>query len=206
MTAKQKSTPAMSKQPNGKTVRDGMQIIRDLHARGRAFTNARNGVVAHFLATGNKQADIVTATGLDKGDVSRIAGYLNKGNNGKTGEQLTRAAKRLTVNGIDVDTFETIAGAARLGADLVRIRAAKTTPGAKTTPAGTGDTTPAVEPKTLGTSEDVSDLIALHAENVFDAYVSLTGDDRRRYAAAIADALRNAEIKVAEDAAVADAA
>lgn len=48
-------------------------VVANWAAQGRKFTDARNAGVAHLLATGVKASIIVSETGLDKGDVSRIA-------------------------------------------------------------------------------------------------------------------------------------
>lgn len=55
------------------TTNNTTATIAQWAAQGRTFTDARNAGVAHLIATGVKQAVIVSETGLDKGDVSRVA-------------------------------------------------------------------------------------------------------------------------------------
>jgi hypothetical protein len=63
-----KGTKIMTETTNNTTA-----TIAQWAAQGRTFTDARNAGVAHLIATGVKQATIVSETGLDKGDVSRVA-------------------------------------------------------------------------------------------------------------------------------------
>lgn len=165
-------------------------LVSALAKRGRGFTDARNGVIAHLLTTGVAQADIVKGTGVDKGDVSRIAGYLRKGNKGKTSAQLTNSAKRLTVGSINPDDFGSITAAATLGSLLQRERVQASTKDKGTATQGTEDKGTA----TKGTTQPVADTLEAIREGVYAFSLTATDADFKRLEVALTEAMRQGRI------------
>lgn len=56
----------------GTPVQNTTALLSAVAAKGRAYTDARNSIVAHLLSIGVSQKVIVTEGGIDKGDVSRV--------------------------------------------------------------------------------------------------------------------------------------
>lgn len=90
------------------------QLVRTLDGYGRRYSDARNALVAHLVATGVKQTDIVTETGLDKGDVSRIAKVVNNNATAKS------SAKRISLGGLDPESPSTLSKVAKVGETYFR--------------------------------------------------------------------------------------
>lgn len=90
-------------------------LIGALDAQGRKFTDARNAVIVHALATGVKQSVIVAESGVDKGDVSRLNKVLTN-----LAPARVKAIKALDLRSIDASKPDTLAAAVKFGADNLR--------------------------------------------------------------------------------------
>lgn len=169
--------------------------IATLQSRGRAFTNARNAVIAHALLTGTKGSVISTESGVDKGDVSRI-NKIVKGLNKRTNEY--KALFSLDVSKLNVDNFESLSAAIALGEGFKRDR----TGAAGGAAAGKGQgaaATPSTVNAATGEGEDTDMLATIHEFLV-------NAPDFGAAKALVNAAIESAERELAEAAAAADAA
>jgi len=91
------------------------KLIGALDAQGRKFTDARNAVIVHALATGVKQSVIVNESGVDKGDVSRLNKVLTNMAPAKV-----KTIKSLDVSSLNVNDADSLASAVKFGADNLR--------------------------------------------------------------------------------------
>jgi hypothetical protein len=115
------TTPRKRTVPTGPAVPSNVAnvstVIRNWDAMGRTFTDARNAAVGRALATGVKPAVVVTETGLDKGDVSRI---------GKATRLLTAPQKKrllglsLPISDADMTSSEFVSSFADFGSKFYR--------------------------------------------------------------------------------------
>ncbi len=100
-------------------ITNGTALLKVIAERGRAFTDARNAVIAHLLSVDVSQKTIVDESGVDKGDVSRV----NKVLQGlKPAQQ--KALKGLNLGTLDVNDLDSMAAAVKLGTLFRRQKAA----------------------------------------------------------------------------------
>jgi hypothetical protein len=207
MTSNPRTTSAKSKAEQGTNVTG---LIATLYGRGRSFTDARNTLIAHVLSTGVRASVIIAESGVDKGDVSRIANALADMKASKATTTIGKAYKSvasLDVSTIDVDTFATVEAIALIGATYFRRikRATGATGGAAAgkgqgkTPAETQEPTVTDKVSPNGQTEN-TDMLA----TVFDFLVN--APDFALARALILSAIDRAEIAVAEATAEQDAA
>lgn len=123
------------------------KLIGALDAQGRKFTDARNAVIVHALATGVKQSVIVAESGVDKGDVSRLNKVM-----GNLAPTKLRAIKGMSLVGLDATQPDTLAAAVKFGADNLR----RVKPPVSGAAAGKGANTTTAQ-------EDADPMAALHA-------------------------------------------
>lgn len=90
------------------------ETIAALNTIGRRYTDARNALIARCIAAGDKQSDVVAATRVDKGDVSRIAKVVNSDAKAKG------AALRLKVNAINAGDPASLLAAGKVGETYFR--------------------------------------------------------------------------------------
>lgn len=181
-------------------------LIVTLDAYGRRYTDVRNATLAHVVWSGVKQADIVKATGIDKGNLSRVVkafNALDKSNKTRRGIQsLDLTALAASVGDA---TSDVVVHAATLGSNLRRKGHTTNTSKAGRKPAPLASTGVARvaevddEGKATGKIADIDIM-----QFVFAA--AMGAPDFAKFKAMVEAALANAESALAKAAAEADIA
>lgn len=147
--------------------------VKTLNGRGRDFTRARNVVIARALATGTKAAVIVSESGVDKGDVSRIGKRLGELKEARANTKEGKAYKfilSLDVASINADVWDTVAPVAAVGVFFERVKVATGAAQGKGQGKQTADDAPATVNPVTGSS-DSTDMQAV----IFD-FVAQSSD------------------------------
>lgn len=139
---------------------DTLHLVTTAARLGRQFTDARNGLIAYHLAHGVTQADLVKSTGVDKGDVSRIAGMLKA----LTPQQLGKV-KALPIPALAVEGVEARSGnfdrVVKAGEAFRRVRKPRATAPVKSTAEGAeGAESTADDTQTVVNVQSAADIIA----------------------------------------------
>lgn len=161
---------------------DSLAYIKLAADRGRSFTDCRNALIAQALIRGAKQSEIVAGTGVDKGDVSRIAKMVGE----MTKAASTRFAGSIVLAELNLDDFDAVATIAKAGQRFRRVKVSKA-PAAGTVNGKTGE------------SEDTDYRAMIH-----DFIVN--APDFEAAIAVVMEAVEAARVTLTEAAAAADAA
>lgn len=182
MTNNNRSTPIATPSAAGSTGHaDPLALIALAATRGRQFTDVRNALIAHALAGGTKQSAIVAGSGVDKGDVSRIAKVVAEWSPRKV--SAFRAS--IVLADVALDDMQAVAALSTKGQAFRRVKSAPANKG--TTNAATGESE----------STDMRALVHDFIVNAPDSAAAL---------ALIAEAVEAARTTLAEQAAAQDMA